>query len=320
MKKPKFLPHLIQEAMEVGHAASKAQIYGLDSRHPNGGPTNLHEIEAELGDLMEVADQFGVNWAHVEKHRLKKREKLKEFGPHRSVKPTHRTSSVLWGSMGGIEPPFDPIGGHRRSAQTASPVHDIDLAIPRFHRLGPKLAGEKDKKPEFLAYLIHRGTGAEIKDLREVADLMAGHRRSARLCNLGMEIFEGSFHACEQWLTRKLAPEVINLKKPEGKARFFKVILQPTRSYVIQPLWRTISNPTVNALRREIPNILELDYSDIETRTIALMTNCPNCKGTGRDRDPYFPQNNVCTTCKGTGRDPHPISNSSNSEGEEHSK
>jgi hypothetical protein len=50
-----LLTMLAEEAGEVVQACTKALRHGLDSRHPDGGPTNAQQLTRELRDLSYVA-------------------------------------------------------------------------------------------------------------------------------------------------------------------------------------------------------------------------------------------------------------------------
>jgi hypothetical protein len=51
---------LIEECAEVIQAATKCLRHGYESRHPDGGETNLEYLERELADL------HAVRWAMAE--------------------------------------------------------------------------------------------------------------------------------------------------------------------------------------------------------------------------------------------------------------
>lgn len=50
-----LLEMIAEEAAEVVQACTKALRHGLDSRHPDGGPTNAEQLAHELRDLACVA-------------------------------------------------------------------------------------------------------------------------------------------------------------------------------------------------------------------------------------------------------------------------
>lgn len=49
-----LLEMIAEEAAEVVQACTKALRHGLDSRHPDGGPTNAEQLSRELADLAAV--------------------------------------------------------------------------------------------------------------------------------------------------------------------------------------------------------------------------------------------------------------------------
>lgn len=72
-----------EECAEVIQAISKSLRFGWASKHPNGGKTNLENLEEELGDLramVEIMIEHGlVREDHISSAQDKKYAKLKQW-------------------------------------------------------------------------------------------------------------------------------------------------------------------------------------------------------------------------------------------------
>lgn len=77
--KESYLPLISEEAAEVIQAVCKVQRFGSTDNYT--GQDAIEYLYMEIGDLLEVIDQAGLDWERLEHYKAKKREKLKFFGP-----------------------------------------------------------------------------------------------------------------------------------------------------------------------------------------------------------------------------------------------
>ncbi len=80
--KTEYLPLVTEEAGEVLQAIGKVQRFGSDNRWERQGCSNLEALAYEVGDLLEVIDCLDLPEALIEEGRIRKREKLKVYGPN----------------------------------------------------------------------------------------------------------------------------------------------------------------------------------------------------------------------------------------------
>lgn len=102
---------LSEELGETVQAVGKIQRHGLESRHPDGGPTNRQALERELGDVLaaiEMMIQRGdVSAQAIDERRLHKLKTVERYMHHQppaissagillgfSYTPVHGNSSV----------------------------------------------------------------------------------------------------------------------------------------------------------------------------------------------------------------------------------
>lgn len=82
-KESEVMDILQEECAEVIQAVSKIRRFGVDSKHPEGGPTNLEHLEIEIGDviaMIEIMNEFKmIDMTKVQIATLNKKEKLKKW-------------------------------------------------------------------------------------------------------------------------------------------------------------------------------------------------------------------------------------------------
>lgn len=77
---------LAEECGEVVQSVSKVLRFGWEGRHPDGGSTNIENLEKEVGDILTIVDHMMIRGDLdedcIHTHKLHKYDKLMKYTSH----------------------------------------------------------------------------------------------------------------------------------------------------------------------------------------------------------------------------------------------